>query len=234
MILLHVGGRRRRGACSVLYPETFQDSRPIFQPFSSAVAFAPRASGVRLEPLSNSQNAVLVSWDGPADRAYSVFVDGLLVDRIRGNSTIVPFPSNSEDHIVEVLLDEELPTSWEVPPSRARLVWVRPEANVREYRVYWDAGSGSIDYDSPLDVVLTGNGNGIGNADNGDWSFAWVTPRLSDNVTYLFSVRAVDSAGNESSTVLELPITLRTLPEPVRNLDASYDFATKKITITGE
>ncbi|MBD3183861.1 hypothetical protein GF312_16370 [Candidatus Poribacteria bacterium] len=56
--------------------------------------------------------------------------------------------------------------------------------DVIKYNIYWDSGTGSIDYSIPFDSITS--------ADN-----VWISPELVDGKSYQFNVRAQDRAGNE-------------------------------------
>ncbi len=219
------------GIGSAAYLPGFADYRAVSP---GLVNYDPAPHNVRLKTLGATEANALLTWDGGGGNV-AIFVDGKLVQRSSGNQAIISLPSAGESHLVQVLPalsdsdDLPRPDLELLPPIRARISWVRPTSSgpgllsaIREYRVYWDAGTGSVDFSRTLTTV----------PDHGGWGFAILTPELKDNTTYKFVVRAVDRAGNEEQTVTTKTIKLRTMPQGVKTLDYTYDHTTKEITLS--
>ncbi len=103
--------------------------------------------------------------------------------------------SSEASHLGPFFIDTQLPqppTGLKASPQtdgRVKLDWsTSPSSDVIEYNIYWDNGTGRIDYSTPLDAVAT---------------LTWTSSALEDGVTYKFSVRAEDRAGNEEKNTQE-------------------------------
>jgi len=75
--------------------------------------------------------------------------------------------------------------AWVVEENRVKLSWDASQSeNVVSYNIYYDGGSGKMDY-----------GNAIGSVPSG--TLSWVTPFALTRGTYRFGVRAVNAEGDE-------------------------------------
>jgi len=135
-----------------------------------------------------------------------------------------------ELHLIELFeagylnWDEEIAVGLlaSIPGDRVRLSWDRPSAgDPTEYRVYWDAGTGTIDYNAAIAVVK----------DTGAATYSWTTSRLDDG-TYKFGVRARNVSTNEETNVSVIPITIDTYPASVNDLAHSFDDPTHTLTLS--
>ena len=90
-----------------------------------------------------------------------------------------------------------------IPGDRVQLDWQPPAyaPDVREYRIYWDSGGGTVSYTTPLAVV----------PHDGRAAYTWVSAKLTDG-TYKFVVRSVDIAGNVETNVAEVNQAIATWP----------------------
>ena len=94
-----------------------------------------------------------------------------------------------------------------VPTKRVRLSWdPSPSADITLYRIYWDRGSGSIDY-----------GLALAEVDAATTTFA--SDKLRAGLTYAFGVRAVNQSGEEKNTSAQVTIQVPA-PVPPGNLHA--------------
>jgi hypothetical protein len=102
------------------------------------------------------------------------------------------------------------------------LTWDRPvSGDPAQYNIYWDSGTGTVDYVTALDTV----------ADDESASYEWTSSRLVDG-TYKFAVRAQDAAGNEETNVTVVTMSVQPAPEPVTNLTWSFNDGTSILTIS--
>ncbi|MFB3893215.1 MAG: hypothetical protein ACE15C_14460 [Phycisphaerae bacterium] len=133
--------------------------------------------------------------------------------------------------------------------SRARITWNSQAALGAgdSYNVYGDGGSGSIDYDNPLNAepiphapeLVSSAGWGYGSWGYGLWgqfspmAMAFITQLLADG-TYLFAVCARDEAGNETHPAAQTAsVTLAGQPRPPANLKATaYAAGSDTVTFT--
>ena len=103
--------------------------------------------------------------------------------------------SSEASHLGPFFIDTQLPqppTALKASPQadgKVKLDWgASPSGDVVNYNIYWDNGTGRIDYSTPLETVAT---------------LTWTSSALGDGKTYQFSVRAEDRAGNEEENSQE-------------------------------
>ncbi|MEK7396272.1 MAG: fibronectin type III domain-containing protein, partial [Candidatus Poribacteria bacterium] len=102
--------------------------------------------------------------------------------------------NSDASHLGAILIDIQTPqppnnlTSAPQPGGKIMLSWKASESNdVTKYNVYWDSGTGSVDYAKTIAIV---NSSGSAN-------YEWTSSALTNGKTYSFSVRAEDQASNE-------------------------------------
>lgn len=80
------------------------------------------------------------------------------------------------------------------PDGKIKMMWQKSGSDdVVKYNVYWDNGTGEVDYSKASAVLSADNG--------GSATYSWITPSLIDGKTYRFSVRAIDQADNEEKNL---------------------------------
>lgn len=194
-----------------------------------------RVSNVRARNLGGRQ--WLVRWTPnniPDTPTYMVSIDGQLFGHFRNRSS---FRFRSDVDAMPVIQIVQLPAGFgdvglyvpgyftTIQPNRIRITWSPPAdtTNVKEYRIYWDRGEGTVQYGSSY-LMATVKEAGIS-------SYVAHTPEIVSG-TYRFVVRTVDFAGNETQNSDPFTQSLTTYPRPVRNLAVSYSNATKLATLT--
>ncbi len=102
--------------------------------------------------------------------------------------------SESASHLGPFLIDIQAPqppnnlVAISQPNGKIKLNWKASESNdVIKYNIYWDNGTGSIDYSRSIAVI-----NSTGSA-----TYEWTSSILTNGKTYNFVVRAEDQATNE-------------------------------------
>lgn len=112
-------------------------------------------------------------------------------------------------------------------PNKAIVTWTPPASvsNVKFYRIYWDNGTGTVGF-TDADVV----GEVV---ENGSTSYTFRTRSLVTG-TYKFVIRTVSFDGEleTTNTTPELSITVTNFIAPISAETITYDFATKKATLT--
>jgi hypothetical protein len=74
-------------------------------------------------------------------------------------------------------------------PGKVSLTWTGADSNAAKYYIYWDAGTGTINYSTKLDSVLGGPGAQSWDSVN----CSLFRPGFAGDSTYKFAVRTVDS-----------------------------------------
>ncbi len=206
-----------------------------------------RFSNVRLEPLPDlGPRAYRLSWSwsggfkwgqkwgnpwGAYREHFKVYVNNQLVNTQR--ATVYHFTAPDDGQVTAAVIavgalnsDPDYdPGATLVPGNRAEITWARPidDDNLEEFRIYWDAGGGTIDFDDGdhLAVVKALDAT----------TFLWTSGVLADG-TYKFAVRSRDTAGNEETNVTEISVVILTWPDSPTGLAFVYDEGTDKVTLT--
>jgi hypothetical protein len=110
---------------------------------------------------------------------------------------------------------------------KVTLTWpASASEDVATYRVYHDARTGTVDYETWIDEVVAKPG-GIA-CD----SYTWTSGELRAG-TWRFGLRAVDAAGNvETTPVREVEVTITPPPDPPGDLAHDYDAGTHTVTLS--
>lgn len=109
-----------------------------------------------------------------------------------------------------------------LPGNRIRVTFTPPaDSDLDELRLYWDGGTGTVDYVTPLTVVTA----------DGSANYIWTSAPLA-NGTYKLVVRAVDAAGNEDANTTVASIAIAGWPAAPTALTYAYDAEAKKVTLT--
>ena len=158
----------------------------------------------------------------------------IYVDRVRHGYTNQTraqiYMRQRELHLIELFeagfqnWDEEITVGLlsSIPGDKVRLSWDQPSAgSPTEYRVYWDSGTGTIDYDDALAIVK----------DTGAASYSWTSGHLTDG-TYKFAVRARNESTNEETNITYLSLTVSSVPEPATGLAYSFNDGTHELTLS--
>jgi len=167
---------------------------------------------------------------GRAPVWFKVYVNGKLRGTTRESEYRFQLAEDEDPRVSVVVVgpengDPEYDPSIEitaVPGNRVKLTWTPPtNSDLDHFHVYYDAGSGTVSYTTPLAEV---------DAD-GSASYSWTSAPLADG-TYKFVVRSVDSAGNADTNTTTVSVTIASWPAAPTSLAYSYSAATKKVTLT--
>jgi len=177
--------------------------------------------------------AVILRWDGSHANAWYLvyrgktkvaatqspsFQGAVRTDRAEVFQIFEAGPKNALEAVQDAMLIVA------VPGDLVSLEWTRPvSGDPVEYRIYWDAGTGTMDY---------ADGHDIGRVeDTGAATYSWESGYLAAD-TYKFVVRARDEAGNEEANTTIVTLTVAPLPKPPSNLAFSFNNATHILTMT--
>ena len=191
-------------------------------------------TGVRAE--AQGENLWLLTWvpnAQPNPAAFMIYVDGKLWGSVAGATEVYIRGESDASPIVEIA---QLPIEWSDPgfarngyfssivANKIQVTWDPPAdvTDVDAYRVYWDNGTGTVDFTS------IGRLGDI--PEDGSTAYEFWTIELA-NGTYKFVVRTVDSVGNESTNVATLTVVHTNYPGLVTNESHSV-IAGPGVTIT--
>jgi len=162
---------------------------------------------------------------------FKLYVNGTLYATGRQTRTVVNLGAGAGQVVASVVVvgpangDEgydPLIAITAPPGNRAQLVWPGAAASgVAVYRVYWDSGTGTVDYDTVKATVRH----------TGAATYTWLSEPLAAG-TYKYAVKSVDAAGNESSATSVATVTLAPWPDQPTGLAYAYAPATDKVTLT--
>ena len=109
---------------------------------------------------------------------------------------------------------------------RVTLAWPASGADdVATYRVYHDARTGTVDYETLIDEIVAAPGGIALDA------YAWTSGELRAG-TWRFGLRAVDAAGNVKTTpAREVEATITPPPDPPSDLTLDYDDGAHAVTL---
>jgi len=101
-----------------------------------------------------------------------------------------------------------------VDGNKIKLVWyycpIEQQSSPARFKVYYDAGTGQINYESPIAMISY----------TGRWFYSYQS-NILDAGEYLFCIRAEDTAGVENASLAEIRIQLDTVsPSAVNILSA--------------
>lgn len=194
---------------------------------------------LRSEPIGNRQ--WLVQWSKRTDQVGQFFfvvrVDGKHYQNVFGETKIIiaaPFDETPEVAVIQQpigFVDPGFfPSHFFVETeikSKGVITWDPPAdvSDVKFYRLYWDNGTGTVgftDADVYDEVVETGLS-----------TYKYVTRELAAG-TFKFVIRTVSIDGEVESTntTPELTVVAVRYISPVSGESLTYDFATKKATLT--
>ncbi len=113
-------------------------------------------------------------------------------------------------------------TGESLPEAIVRLAWTpSASSDVVQYYIYWDNGTGKVDYANPI-------------ADVAHPEATWESGQLTDGTTYTFALRAIDSAGNisqDTAALVSLLAVNNQLPK-IESLSSVLGTQTGDIRIT--
>jgi hypothetical protein len=210
----------------------FLTPQDVHFPAESFVYLDRTPRNVKVVPMENAESILrVIMTTAPQGALKAIYLNGRLIGKTTDNQVDIPTEPGTKNIIeVDYAPDDEgqAAATFNLPPMRACLYWVRPagtglgsDSTVKEYRVYGNGGSGSIDFNTIVATIQ----------DDGSWSYEWESGDLVDNADNKFAVRAVDYAGNEYASVAEIVINVRVVAEPVASV--SYSIAGGAITISG-
>jgi N-acetylneuraminic acid mutarotase len=143
---------------------------------------------------SSNKFRALIHTNYPSNNLYSssLYIDYIELELITPD--IIPPEPPSELEAIQ--LDQ----------SKIYLTWLpSPSEDVEKYNIYFDNGTGVIDYSNPIASVYHPQ-------------TSWTSESLIDGVIYTFGVRAVDKAGNEeknTDVIVSVKAVSTTPPSPV-------------------
>jgi len=183
-----------------------------------------RVTNLRALPCYDEPGSIDLAWDSVLVEHglavwHHVYRDGVKLGQTRGLSMRVPVLPG-ERHQFEVIDvgpkngDPGYDIGWACAPAAGNKVLLEWDAaaGAASYAIYWDAGTGTVDYVTPY--VLRD--------DDGSARLAYLTPQLP-NGSYKFVVRARDAAGNESANTTALVAAVAALPGSVCGLARSIN-----------
>ena len=173
---------------------------------------------------------ISVAWDS----GYMIAVDGKHALTVRGIESITIQGEPDANPVVEIV---QIPADLAdpgyfipgyfstTPDNKIKITWDAPASviDVERYRVYWDAGAGTVVFDDVHNIgeVL----------EDGSGSYELFTDELAVD-TFKFVIRTVDDAGNESTNTTANSQVLSKYPGLVTAEAIVYDNGTDKVTIT--
>ncbi|PIW84227.1 MAG: hypothetical protein COZ95_10915, partial [Nitrospirae bacterium CG_4_8_14_3_um_filter_50_41] len=169
-------------------------------------------------PSANLEYAV--SWDGAPFSAYSSdttsnrsgLSQGLHTFTVKTRDNVGNEETTPESRSFTVDLSGPDPvaslSAVVLSEARVRLDWTAsPSTDIGSYVIYWDNGTGNVNYGTPLATV-------------GSTTINWTSITLAEG-SYRFGVRAVDVAGNSSQPVeVGVTVYLKGLVDPISFLFA--------------
>ena len=187
---------------------------------------------LRIRPLGGRRwrlfwTPINVAWSS----AFMIAVDGKHYATVSGRTsldlrlegTLGDFSASPVIEVIQVPADHADPGYFVsgyftvLQDNKIRVTWTPPVdvSDVVAYRVYWDRGEGTVPF-SP-DSLL-----GFEDIrEDGSLSYEAWTPALTSG-TYLFVVRTIDDAGNESANTTAFSRTISTYPDIVTGLSITY------------
>lgn len=189
------------------------------------------ANLVLLPVPASSGGGVRARWDMlvDPDAWFKVFLNKVEVGVVQETETIL-YPPNEEQAFVEVLgvgpgnrFADYTHLLEVLDGNKVELTWSGSvSTDVDHYNVYNDNKTGTVDYGTII-AEVTHLGSAV--------AHSWKSDELSDG-TWKWAVRTVDEAGNEETNVVTASVAINTFPDPVTDLDYTFDDGTDKVTLT--